>query len=581
MRRYGLFAGVLILVAAIFAATAATAQNPLVSGVGVTGNTEVVDEHILSVVETKVGEPLDQDQVQEDVDAIYGLGFFSLVDVSVTPQAGGAYVEFEVMENPVVERVEFTGNTVFTDEELMEVLFTRPGAIFNRVFFRHDLQRVVEKYEKEGYSMVRIEDVQVDRGVVNVRVMEPVVGDIIIQGNTKTKTHVIEREVILEKDDLFSTKLLRYSLDNLNKLGFFEDVNIGFEPSEDDPRVVNLVFTVTEKKTASLGLSIGHGSSTGWSGGVTYTEANYRGLGHRAEIGYETGNREQIWLSYTEPYMDQEHYAWRAGAYSRKWDDVERFKDGQVDRYYDYEKLGFFAGIGKKIRSDERVSWFVQGDWHSVDIGNVRNPDGSPGVWDDERYVSGTNYAITGTVVFNNKTKYIPYPEGEVYTLNVEQGFFQPDAGDDMNYTKYWFEAKYYLPLHNFLEGFVDLDIGSEDNPILFAARVRYGLSSGTLPWSEQYFLGGANDLRGYQDDQFEGDEMALGNFELRLPVHDAVSVVAFYDIGWASNDFNFSDMKDAYGFGIRVQTPMGYVRLDIAEGEYETRTHFGFGEMF
>jgi len=141
----------------MFTATAANAQSPLVVGVGVRGNSEVVDEHILSVVGTKIGEPLDQDQIQEDIDAIYGLGFFSLVDVSVTPQMGGAYVEFQVVENPVIEKVIFTGNTVFTDEELMELLFTRPGAIFNRVFFRHDLQRVTEKYEKAGYTMVRVE----------------------------------------------------------------------------------------------------------------------------------------------------------------------------------------------------------------------------------------------------------------------------------------------------------------------------------------------------------------------------------------------------------------------------------------
>ncbi|KUL01036.1 MAG: Surface antigen (D15), partial [Synergistales bacterium 54_9] len=204
MRCKRLFAGVLVLVAAMFTATAANAQSPLVVGVGVRGNSEVVDEHILSVVGTKIGEPLDQDQIQEDIDAIYGLGFFSLVDVSVTPQMGGAYVEFQVVENPVIEKVIFTGNTVFTDEELMELLFTRPGAIFNRVFFRHDLQRVIEKYEKAGYTMVRVEDVRVEAGTVEVRIIEPVVGDIIIQGNTRTKSYVIEREILLKKGDLFN-----------------------------------------------------------------------------------------------------------------------------------------------------------------------------------------------------------------------------------------------------------------------------------------------------------------------------------------------------------------------------------------
>lgn len=590
MRRSRLFAGFLILIAAIFAATAATAQNPLVSGIGVTGNTEVVDEHILSVVGTKVGEPLDSDQIQEDVDAIYGLGFFSLVDVSITPQAGGAYVEFEVVENPVVQKVEFTGNTVFTDEELMEVLFTRPGNVFNRTFFRHDLQRVVEKYEKAGYSMVRIQDVQVDGETVNVQIMEPVVGDIIIQGNTITKTHVIEREILLEKGKLFNTTLLRYSMNNLNRLDFFEDINLGFEPSEDDPSVVNLVFTVTEKRTTKLGLSIGHGSSSGWSGGLSLTEMNYRGLGHRVEVGYETSfesdsDKEQYWLSYEEPYMDGDHYSWKAGIYKRSWDDLEKIRNGRLENYYDYEKTGFYAGLGKNFRNDERLSWNLLADWHDVEIWDVRDrnfkkvPDDT--FIDDEDRV-GKNYSVTGTLTFDNRVKYIPYADGEVYTLGVEQGVFQPDTGSgDMNYTKYWLEARYYLPLKDFLGEVVDLDVGSEDNPVLFAARVKYGLSSGDLPWSEQYFLGGSRDLRGYRDDEFEGDEMFLGNFELRLPVQESFSLVVFYDTGLAEDDFSFSDLEDAYGFGVRVRTPLGNLRLDVAEGAYETRTHFGFGEMF
>ena len=585
MRCKRLFAGFLVLFAAIFTATAVNAQSPLVVGVGVRGNSEVVDEHILSVVGTKVGEPLDQDQIQEDIDAIYGLGFFSLVDVSVTPQMGGAYVEFQVVENPVIEKVEFTGNTVFTDEELMEVLFTRPGAIFNRVFFRHDLQRVTEKYEKAGYTMVRVGDVRVEDGTVEVRILEPVVGDIIIQGNTRTKTYVIEREILLKKGDLFNTTLLRHSLASLNQLGFFEDVSLGFEPSEEDPSVINLVFTVEEKRTTRLGLSIGHGTSSGWSGGASVTESNLGGRGHIAEVAFETGDREQYWITYREPYMDQEYYSWRVGFYKRDWEDVEDNFEGETRYEYDEERTGFYAGMGKKFRNDEKLSWYATLDWHNIDLSNIRDRSGNVIPLDefvDREERAGDTYSITGTLSYNNRTKYIAYPEGEVYSLSIEQGLFKSDyGGDDMNYTKYWVEGRFYRPLREFLGGFVDLDIGSEEDPVIFASRVRYGSSSGSVPWSEQYELGGDTTLRGYEDDEFRGDEMVLGNFELRLPVQESFSLVFFYDVGYASDDFSFSDVKDSVGFGIRVRTPLGNLRLDVAEGDYETYTHFGFGELF
>ena len=558
------------------------AQNPLVVGVGVSGNKQVASNFILSVVETKVGEPLDRELVQKDIDNIYGLGFFSLVDVSVSPQSGGIYVEYEVVENPTIKEIVFEGNTVYPSDELMELVFSKPGSVFNRVFFRHDLQRIKEKYEKDGYTLVRMEDVTFEDGVVKIKIVEPRVGDIIIQGNKKTKTFVIKRQILLKKGDLFNAVLVRHSLNKLNQLGFFEDVSLGFEPNEENPNMVNLVFTVTEQKTTKVGLSIGHGSSSGWTGGATLTESNYKGLGQQAEIGFETGDREQYWVSFTEPYMDQEYYSWKVGVYKRSWEDLEDYEDGDLQHYYDEDKKGFYFGIGKKFRSDEKLSWYALLDWHDVEIFNVRNPDETPGTMVDDEDRVGTNYSITGTLTYTDLVKFISYPDGAVYKLNVEQGYFEPDTGSEMEYTKYWIEARYYRPLKDFLSGIMDnLDIGSEDNPVIFASRLRYGSSSGQVPWAEQYFLGGSNDLRGYNDDEFEGDEMALLNAELRVPIKDAFSVVLFYDTGMASDNFSFSDMKDAYGFGVRVRTPLGNLRLDVAEGEYETTTHFGFGEMF
>ncbi|MBO8154133.1 MAG: BamA/TamA family outer membrane protein [Thermovirga sp.] len=551
-------------------------------GVGVSGNKQVASNFILSVVETKVGEPLDRELVQKDIDNIYGLGFFSLVDVSVSPQSGGIYVEYEVVENPTIKEIVFEGNTVYPSDELMELVFSKPGSVFNRVFFRHDLQRIKEKYEKDGYTLVRMEDVTFEDGVVKIKIVEPRVGDIIIQGNKKTKTFVIKRQILLKKGDLFNAVLVRHSLNKLNQLGFFEDVSLGFEPNEENPNMVNLVFTVTEQKTTKVGLSIGHGSSSGWTGGATLTESNYKGLGQQAEIGFETGDREQYWVSFTEPYMDQEYYSWKVGVYKRSWEDLEDYEDGDLQHYYDEDKKGFYFGIGKKFRSDEKLSWYALLDWHDVEIFNVRNPDETPGTMVDDEDRVGTNYSITGTLTYTDLVKFISYPDGAVYKLNVEQGYFEPDTGSEMEYTKYWIEARYYRPLKDFLSGIMDnLDIGSEDNPVIFASRLRYGSSSGQVPWAEQYFLGGSNDLRGYNDDEFEGDEMALLNAELRVPIKDAFSVVLFYDTGMASDNFSFSDMKDAYGIGVRVRTPLGNLRLDVAEGEYETTTHFGFGEMF
>ena len=92
--------------------------------------------------------------------------------------------------------------------------------------------------------------------------------------------------------------------------------------------------------------------------------------------------------------------------------------------------------------------------------------------------------------------------------------------------------------------------------------------------------------MRGLKDEYFRGTRMFLGNFELRIPVQKSFSIVAFYDTGKAWNtymgqDFDLGDLESSYGFGVRVKTPMGNMRLDFAQGSEENRVHFGFGEMF
>ncbi len=564
----------------VMAGVSLSAVQPVVVGVGVSGNQEVVSEHILTVVGTKAGDQISQKQIQDDIETIYGLGFFSLVDVSITQQSGGVFVEFQVSENPVVNEIRFTGNTVFTAEELMEVVFTRPGAVFNRVFFRHDLQRISEKYEKAGYVFVNIQDVGIEAGVIDVRILEPRIGEIIIQGNKKTKTEVISREFKLQPGDLFNATIMRHSIKKLNQLGFLEDVKVGFEPTE-DPEKVNIILTVEEGKSARVSLTLGHGSDSGWSGGVAYEELNYRGLGHIAGIGFEIGDRQQVWLNYRAPYMDENTYAWEAGIYSYEWTDLVDYTDNELNVTYDQDKEGIFLGAGKKFRHDPLMSWFVKVDWHNVDIYNIR-PEPERG-FPEGKGLSGTNMSVTGTVTRNLMDPYLSYPKGGVQSLSVEYGIFEPEDASlsEMNYTKYSMELRYYWPLSNFFQGLLDREIGTEDNPVILAARARAGFSSGELPWSEQYFLGGARTLRGYRDDEFKGSEMALGNFELRVPIQEAISLVAFYDIGMASDDSAFSDLMSGYGFGVRIQTPMGNLRVDFATGENENRTHFGFGEMF
>ncbi len=558
------------------------AAEPLVSAVNVEGNEHVVADHILSVIRTKVGEPLNREQLQNDVEAIYNLGFFSFVDINLSSVAQGAAVTFMVTENPVVQSITFSGNNIYTDEELLKVVFTVPGNVFNRVFFRHDLDRIQEKYQKDGYVMVKIADVQVAEGKVEVKIIEPRVGNIIIQGNKRTKTYVIEREIKLKKGDPFNATILRHSINKLQSKGFFEDVNVGFEPSE-NPEETDIILTVSEQKTGKVGLSVSHGTESGWSGGLTYTDTNWKGLGRIGEVGFETGDNEQYWISYTEPYMDSKYYAWKVGFSKRKWEDRFYYRKGVKLLRYDDDVKNIYIGAGRKFGRDEKYSWFLTLDWKDVDAFNFRE-QAYPGVEDE--LTKGKIFALVGSVSRNNTDPYLSYSKGDIIDLNVEHAL--EALGGEYSYTKYWLQGRWYLPLKG-LGDFFDSRLGDEDNPAIFAARLRVGFSSGEVPTASLYSLGGSSTLRGYDGGEYEGTEMLLANFELRVPIEKAFGLVLFYDAGnaWKSpfdtngGSFSLSDLHDAWGIGVRVKTPLGNFRLDHATGERESRTHFGFGEMF
>jgi len=553
--------------------------HPILS-VDVQGNSEVVSEHILSVVTSKAGMPIDENRLAKDADAIFDLGFFSDVDYAIDDEPDGAIVIFRVTENPTVGEIHFFGSTVYSEDALKELCFTQPGMIFNRVFFRNDLQRIKEKYQQDGYVMARVDDVKVEGTVVNVYITEPRIGEVIIQGNKRTKTHVIERQIMIRSGDLFNATKLRYTLGKLQGMGFFEDVNVGFEPS-DHPDVINLVLSVEEAKTGRIGISVGYGTQSGFSGGISYSDNNWKGLGQRLGIGFELGDREQYWLTLDQPYMDAKVFSWRFGAYKRTWKDLSYYDDDVYQFDYDEDRKGAYIGFGRKFSERSKLSWFLTTELQDVDI--TPHTGAQPTPQQLEEMQSGRDFRVSGVLQRDNLDPYLSYPKGDVEAIHIEKGL--EALGGEWSYWKYWFEARYYMSFA-FLSDIFERGFLIQDVPPILALRMIAGDSDGYLPWAVDYTLGGDNTLRGYKDKRYRGDQLFLLNSELRIPVQKNFTLVFFYDIGKAwdttnGESFDLGDLATGYGIGVRVKTPLGNLRLDFAQGDEESRVHFGFGEMF
>lgn len=583
--------------------------GPVIMNIGLEGNSEVASEHIMSVITTKAGEHVDDEKLRKDAEAIFELGFFNATDYRVTDVEGGVDVTFLVQENPKVGEIRFVGNTVYSSEELSKIVFTQPGMIFNRTFFRNDLQRIKEKYQADGYVMANVRDVKIDGDIITVEILEPKVSEIVIQGNRITKTKIIERYVRVKVGEKFNSNELRLTLNRLQGLGYFSDVNVNFEPGENPDEVI-LVLTVEEARTGRLGFNVSYGTQSGFGGGMSYENTNIWGSGFRLSVGFELGDREEYWLTVEQPYMSSKIFAWRVGVYKRAWDEIYYYEDDTDYLEYDRERFGAFVGFGKKFAEESQYNWYVLLDWHNTKNDNVLyNPNDSK--WDkypnrdeyssvhdivndikEEELGEGDYYSATLTLRRFNLDEYLPYQKGDIESINVQFG--QADVeGADYSYMKYWFEGRFYYPIGNFLKDIFETSFldGVDGKPVILAARVIAGSSSGDVPYDELYEVGGDTTLRGYDDDYYHGRNMVLGNFELRIPIQKMFSLVFFYDIGkaWDSGRYYPSgkekiygsdDWGDSPGIGVRLNTPLGNLRLDYASGE-EDRFVFGFGELF
>jgi outer membrane protein insertion porin family len=126
--------------------------------------------------------------------------------------------------------------------------------------------------------------------------------------------------------------------------------------------------------------------------------------------------------------------------------------------------------------------------------------------------------------------------------------------------------------------------------PVL-ATRLRYGTISGTVPFFEQFFIGGSQSLRGYDNQRFWGSQSFLGSLEYRYPIQRSFNLVGFVDYGGAWNGYgrlrDFTQSNSAklflgYGVGAAFRTPLGPIRIDFGFNESgSSKLHFSFGTPF
>ncbi|EFR42915.1 BamA/OMP85 family outer membrane protein [Dialister micraerophilus] len=186
------------------------------------------------------------------------------------------------------------------------------------------------------------------------------------------------------------------------------------------------------------------------------------------------------------------------------------------------------------------------------------------------RKSTGRTNSITFTHVYDSRDNFFNATKGKRISVSAQWGGH--GLGGDFDFYKVSGEGRFYKGLRN-------------GNTL--ALRVMGGYIHGNIAYGNLFSLGGSNTLRGYEDEQFKGKKMYAATLEYRFPIAKKIQGVVFTDVGSAwdvggsmpwyvdSRSINY-----AYGVGVRLQTPIGPIRLDYGHGD-QNKFHFSFGTQF
>lgn len=556
------------------------------------------------------GDPCTAKTLAEIKENLFKKGYFGMhsadleqaVRVHSEPDADGqAKVVIEVDENEAVKHIAVSGEGPAKVAEIVGLIHVKPGTVYNPLQFRRDYVDIQDLYNRRGYTVTPAQEAGMDdKGDLNVALNVTRVTEIEVKNNRKTRSEVILREMKTKRGEYLNTQTLNADRLRLYNLDLFDEIN--FMPRELGPGRVGLLVTVKERQTGSINGGLSYSAQDQLVGTMQIADHNFRGRNELISLNGELGTnlkRKVLELEYGRPWMDRRGTALDFRVFTRT---TNRFSNsltnslasaissGGSDQYSQQRYGGSFT-LTRPLNDTTRAGLTFRGETVRTDPLNLSA--------DNARILqNGPILSLSGSLQRDTRDLIADPVKGnyQAFTLGVGYANIQPvqtlatDASSvfgSTHFTKSSFEFRHYVSL----AGPRRRDRPDEEKTS-FAMRLLAGSSLGKLPFSEQYFLGGAETLRGYRDDRFWGSNMMLGSMELRQPFARHFKGVLFMDVGeaWGGNYSNvtLSGFKQSgflphvgAGVGLRIGTPFGPVRIDYGIGDEGGRTHFSIGHSF
>ncbi|MDE1248957.1 outer membrane protein assembly factor BamA [Vibrio aestuarianus] len=566
--------------------------------------------------------------------------------VAISPDKKGVYITLGINEGKAyqVKDVKFRGELIGKEAEFEAMVPFAAGEKYNGSLvtrLEEDMKRVLGE---AGYAYPQVrsipefdDETQEVSLVVNVEAGNRIyVRDIRFVGNNSTKDEVLRREMRQMEGSWLNSKAIDTGKGRLNRLGFFETVDVQTVRVPGSEDQVDLVYNVKEANSGSVNFGVGYGTESGISFQVGLQQDNFIGSGNRVGINAMMNDyQKNISLDYRDPYWNLDGVSLGGKIFYNQFEASEAgIVDYTNESYganltwgFPFDELNRFEfGIGYTHNNIGNIDEYVQVSQFLRSQASNRNEDGNLVTNDFDLNISWTR---------NNLNRGIFPTAG-----NHQSAFYKMTVpGSDVQYFKLQYDIRQYYPLTK-----------KHEFSLLLRGRLGYGNGYGQtdgqdnlFPFYENYYAGGFTTLRGFSsntagpkaiyndpvgcngnnggnnrcytatDDSVGGNAVALASIELIVPTPFAsddyrsqIRTSIFYDMAsvW-DTEFNYQDTKLGYGdkyyydysdptnyrssFGVALQwmSPMGPLVFSLAkpiksyEGDDEEFFTFTIGRTF
>ncbi len=491
---------------------------------------------------------------------------------------------------------------------LLSLFKVRKGEIYSEKDIRDGLTKARELYgalgrfEFTAYPDLRPRDPEpADRGRtapradVTLRVDEGpryLINRITFVGNSTTRDQVIRRELRVYEGGVFNSEALKLSLRRLNQLGYFKPIedqkNIQVDKTPDATDKVDLTLKLEEQNRNQVSFGAGMSEYYGVFVNASYATTNFLGKGETLALTVETGSRSNNYqASISEPYMFDRPISLGASLFSRK---TQYFLYSTEPEYSEVRE-GATLTAGMAIRGFSRLfNSYTYEIIDSVASEAIRRSTTAGG--DAQSPTTSSTVTIVtagGTTTYTPTTPVTPtfnflIEEGRHEESRVEPTFvfdtvdnpFMPRRGmritagsrlaggmlgGTVNYLRPEAEWIAYVP-HTRRTA---LGVRAQ------AGYLRAYGGTATLPYYLRYFLGGENQIRGFdlrtvgpindQNQLVGGNKFVLFNAEYYVDIMpQIVRALAFHDAGQAFDEttrINLRELRTSSGLEVRVVLPV------------------------